>query len=290
MTSDFIPSPQTRLIAEWEHSVRYNLAESAVHPLTMQEFLSPEQLQDLAGTELAYPQTNGMPILRERIAAMYPGATPDNVVVTTGAAQANFNSIMTLLKPGDEILMPQPAYRQAWALAQNFDYKVKFLSLSPESGWRIDPNQLEAAVEQETRMIVVCNPNNPTGLILSEEEITVLIAQAERVGAWLLVDEVCAGMELAEDMPTPTLWGRYDRLIVTNSMSKAYGLPGLRIGWVVAPREVAEEVWYRIDLMTISTTLLSNLLAAYALASETRPRLLARGRARIREGYARISA
>jgi aspartate/methionine/tyrosine aminotransferase len=120
---------------------------------------------------------------------------------------------------------------------------------------------------------------------MSNEEMDAVVNVAGRTGAWILADEVYAGAERVTDEITPTFWGRYDRVLAINSMSKAYGLPGLRIGWVVAPTETAEEIWARQDYITICTTKLSNKLTAYALSPEVRSRILKRTREYVRKGY-----
>jgi aspartate/methionine/tyrosine aminotransferase len=140
-------------------------------------------------------------------------------------------------------------------------------------------------VSKKTKLIAVCNPNNPTGYILTPEEMDAIVAAAERVGAWLLADEVYSGAEHLTDTETPSFWGRYDKVLAMNSLSKAYGLPGLRIGWVVGPADIVDDIWARHEYTTISTTMLANKLAALALSPQVRPRLIQRTRDYIRRGF-----
>jgi aspartate/methionine/tyrosine aminotransferase len=112
-----------------------------------------------------------------------------------------------------------------------------------------------------------------------------IVTAAERVGAWLLADEVYSGAERLTDTQTPSFWGRYDKVLAMGSLSKAYGLPGLRIGWVVAPPETVDDIWARHEYTTISTTVLSNQLAAIALGPPVRFRLIQRTRDYIRRGF-----
>ncbi len=278
-------------MSKWENVVDYNLSESGVHPAAIRDFVDdPAVIDRLLSTELHYPQANGLPILRERIAALYPGATPDHVLVTVGCAEANFLTMQTLLAPGDEVVILLPNYMQVWGIAQNAGLRVKSFHLREELGWAPDLDELKRVVSDQTRLIAVCNPNNPTGYILSETEMDAIVAAAEQVGAWLLADEVYSGAERETDQQTPSFWGRYDRVLATNSLSKAYGLPGLRIGWVVGPADTVDEIWARHEYVTISATLLSNLLAAEALAPATRPRLLQRTRDYIRRGFPILQA
>jgi hypothetical protein len=178
-----------------------------------------------------------------------------------------------------------PNYMQIWGIAKNHGYRIKSFHLLEEQGWVADLGELEEKITSQTKMIAVCNPNNPTGRILSEQEMDGIAAQAGKVGAWILADEVYSGAERLTDEQTPSFFGRYDKVIATGSMSKAYGMPGLRIGWVVGPPTVVDDIWARHEYTTISATMLSNELAAIALSPEVRPRILSRTRQYIRQGY-----
>ncbi len=282
----FQPFDMERMMSKWENVVEYNLSESGVHPITVRELVDdPALIEDLLTTGLNYPQANGIIELREHIAALYPGATPDNVLVTVGCAEANFITLEALLAPGDEIVVMLPNYMQIWGAAQNFGMQVKAFHLREDLGWAPDLDELNHVVSERTKMIAVCNPDNPTGYILTEEEMDAIVATAERVGAWLLADEVYSGAERLTDTQTPSFWGRYDKVLAMNSLSKAYGLPGLRLGWVVAPVDTVEEIWARHDYIIIGATMLANKLAAIALSPQVRPRLIQRGRDYIRRGF-----
>ena len=282
----FQPFDMERMMSKWENVVEYNLSESGVHPLTLLELMDdPAVVKEFLATELNYPQANGTIPLRERIAALYPGATPDNVLVTVGCAEANFITLQTLLAPGDEMVMMLPNYMQIWGIGHNFGFEVKTFHLRKDRGWTPDLDELENIVSEKTKLIAVCNPNNPTGYILTESEMDAIVAAADRVGAWLLADEVYSGAEHLTDVQTPSFWGRYDKVLAMNSLSKAYGLPGLRIGWVVGPADTVDDIWARHEYSTISTTMLSNKLATIALSPEMRPRLIRRTRDYIRRGF-----
>ncbi|MCK5619262.1 MAG: aminotransferase class I/II-fold pyridoxal phosphate-dependent enzyme [Candidatus Krumholzibacteria bacterium] len=285
--SEFQPFVMERMMSRHEQDVAYNLSESGVHPMPLRELISddPAVVDELLDTELNYPHANGIPELRQRIAALYPGATADNVLVTTGAIEANYNTVRTLLSPGDGIAIMLPNYMQVWGLAKNHGLSLDTFRLHEQTGWSIDAGELDEAVGDNTRLVAVCNPNNPTGHILSEKEMEQIVAAADRVGAWILADEVYAGAERETDEQTPSFYGRYDKVIATGSTSKAYGLPGLRIGWVVGPSDIVDQVWARHEYTTIAATMLSNKLAAIALSSDVRPRIIERTRGYIRRGY-----
>jgi aspartate/methionine/tyrosine aminotransferase len=280
-----------RMMSKWENVVEYNLSESGVFPLSVREFVEDHAVIDeLLDTPLHYPQANGIPELRERIAALYPGATADHVLVTVGCAEANFITLQTLVAPGEEIVVLLPNYMQIWGAAKNFGIGVKTFRLQEEDGWAPDLDELDEVVSEKTKLIAVCNPDNPTGYILTDEEMEAIVRVAERVGAWLLADEVYSGAERLTDTKTPSFWGRYDKVLAMNSLSKAYGLPGLRIGWVVGPAQTVDEIWARHEYVIISAPMLSNKLAAIALSPAVRPRLIQRARDYVRRGYPILDA
>ena len=283
----FQPFHMERMFSRLEKEVKYNLSESGVHPVLLRELVDRENgyLQSLLDTDLNYPHTNGIPKLRQNIARLYQGGTPENVLVTIGAIEANYLVLKTLLAAGDEIVVMLPNYMQIWGLAKNHGLALKTFHLREETGWTPDLAELESMVTARTRLIAVCNPNNPTGCVLSESEMDAIINIADRVGSWILADEVYAGAERLTDEETPSFYGRYDKVLVTGSLSKAYGLPGLRIGWVTAPAGIVDDIWARHEYTTISATMLSNQLAALALSPEVRSWLLRRTRSYIRRGY-----
>ena len=283
----FQPFLMERWMSMFEQEVDFNLSESGVHPITLRDLLDDDPLRvtQLLESELNYPHVNGIPELRRHIAAMYPGAGPDNVLVTVGAAEANYIAVRTLLDPGDEMVIMLPNYMQIWGIGRNHNFHMKSFHLREEFDWAPDLAELEEVVGPQTRLIAVCNPNNPTGRALTTPEMLAIVQLAERVGAWIVADEVYSGAERLEEEQTPSFYGLYDRVIANGSMSKAYGLPGLRLGWSVGPAETIEAIWARHEYTTISATMLSNHLAAIALSPEVRPRLLARTRGYIRRGF-----
>jgi len=275
----FEPFAMERWQSTWENRVRYNLSESGVHPLTVGELLAlaGTSLDEVAAVRLGYPQSNGSEPLRAAIAALYPGATPDNVLVTNGSAEANFCVCWRFIEPGDRVAMVLPTYMQTWGLARTFGARIAPIWLREDHAWQPDLAELDAAIVPGTKLVIVTNPNNPTGAILSAEAADRIVRRASSVGAWLLADEVYQGAERVA-RPTPSFWARAQRVVITNGLSKAYGLPGLRIGWCVAPPQLIGELWARKDYTTIGPGVISDLLATRALADGVRARILERTR------------
>ncbi len=228
--------------------------------------------------------SNGTDLLRARIAALYPGVSPEQILVTTGSAEANFVVCWRLLEPGDTVAMMLPNYLQTWGLAQNFGAEVRGFTLHGEAQWEPTPEEVRSAIAPGTKLVVVTNPHNPTGHVLSDEMRKLIVDRTAEVGAWLLADEVYQGAE-RDGATTPSFWGGYERTIVVNGLSKAYGLPGLRIGWVVAPPALSAEAWARHDYTTIGPSGASDHLAAVALEPRVREKLLERTRRILKSNY-----
>ena len=277
-----------RLQSIWEHQVAWNVSESGVEPLRLEELaLTDEDRTAVMRQALGYTQTNGTIQLRSLIAAQYPGATADHIEVTNGGSEANFITLWHLLDKDDEMVMMTPNYMQASGVARAFGAQVRPWPLrvsSDRSRWEPDLDALDAMVSHTTKVIFICNPNNPTGARLTAAELDRVCAIAERVGAWVVSDEIYRGAEL-DSVLTPTAWGRYDRVIVTCGLSKAYGLPGLRIGWIVCPPSLAQTLWGVHDYTTIAPGALSDVLARIALSPAGRARLLARTQEIVRSNY-----
>ena len=287
----FHPFQVEQFLSENEQGVTYNFSESGVHPMTLGGLLemAGSNAGALSDLLLDYPEVRGKELLRSRIAALYPGASAENVLVTVGASEANHLIASTLLEPGDEVVALGPTYQQLPGNAQNAGITVRTVPLIEENGWALDTDALAGAVGPKTRLIAVVNPNNPTGHILTEDEMTAIVAAAARSGAWIVSDEVYAGTERGGAPVTPSFWGRHDRVIAVNGMSKAYGLPGLRLGWLVAPKGEIPALWRRHEYATISATMLGNTLAEMALDPTVRPKLTARARRLIDTGFDRLA-
>lgn len=280
----FEPFALEKYQSDYEHAVEINLADSGVKCLRIDELVTAEEHANLAKLDLYYPEVNGVRALREAIAAMYQGADADNVLVTVGAAQANLVSVMSLIAPGDEVVVISPGYRQVWGLARNAGAVIREAVLDSERAWRLDLDALEAMINPRTRLVAIVNPNNPSGSVLSPAERKRIIDACERVGAWLHADEVYAGTEHTGELATPSFWGSYDKLICVNSLSKAYGLSGLRIGWAVADHRTIQELWRRHEYATIAASGPSMALATLALEPARRAGLIARQRQLTRDG------
>ena len=269
-----------RMQSVWEHKVRYDLSESGVEALTLEEITRDPK--ELMRTRLGYAEGVGREETRALIAGIHPGHDAGDVMVTTGTSEANFIALASLVSSGDEVVVVMPNYMQVPGVVTALGARVREVWLREERGWTIDLDALAAAVTPRTRVICVCQPNNPTGQVLSQAEVQAIVRIADRHGAWILADEVYRGAERSAE-ESPSFSGRGERMIVTGGLSKVYGLPGLRIGWVVAPRERIEAALEIKDYTTIAPATLSEALAEIALAR--RKQLLERARFLINERW-----
>jgi aspartate/methionine/tyrosine aminotransferase len=277
-----------RMQSVYENQVDVNLSESGVAPLKLSELVDdPLDRDALLAETLRYTQSNGTLPLRIAIAALYPGATSDHVQVTNGGSEANYITTWNLVEPGDEVVVMVPNYMQTWGLARAFGALVKewpLVDTGSPMRWQVDVGTLERLVSWRTKLIVVCNPNNPTGARFEAGDLDRIAAIADRHGAWILSDEIYRGAE-RDGRETPSMWGRSDRVIVTSGLSKAYGLPGLRIGWIVGPPARLASLWSYHDYTTIAPGALSDFLARHALEPSRRGRILARTRGILNENF-----
>lgn len=268
-----------RMQSTWENLVDYDMSESGVTPLTLRELVDMGfDLESLLDQPLGYSQSNGTIQLRERISALYSGSTIESVEVTNGTSEANYVVALSLLAPGDVLAMQAPNYMQMPGVGRSLGTTIRTFHLNQDAGWEPDWDEFETAVGPGTKLLYLSNPNNPTGAVLSQESMQRVVDRCEQTGTWILADEVYLGAEI--DRPrTHSFWGMSKRVIVTSGLSKAYGIPGVRIGWLVGPPSVVEACWSQHDYVTIGPNKLSDRIAQTAVEVRNRERCYARTRA-----------
>jgi aspartate/methionine/tyrosine aminotransferase len=273
-----------RWMTRHETSVRYDLAESGIYPLRLADLLgwlpadeSRSMLDRLLELRLGYSEASGTLELRTLIAATYAGCGPENILVTTGAIEANFLLFNVLLEPGDHVIAPHPAYQQLYSVPRSLGCEVSPWEVGPDGGSRFDLAALERLVRPDTRLIVVNTPHNPTGAVLSAAELGRVYALAESVGATVVCDEAYRWLEVPGGEPfAPPIFEHGPRGISVGTVSKPFGLPGLRIGWLAAPEEVVAACWGMRDYLSLSPGKLNDAIAR--LAFRHRERIVERNR------------
>lgn len=264
-----------------EESCRYNLAETCVRSLTAGELLElsgrrDEILTELQRTPLTYGPIPGSPRLRTLVAELYADQGPDNVVITHGAIGANALVHATLVEAGDHVVSVVPTYQQHYSLPEGHGACVDLLWLREDDGWSLDLDELDRLVTPATKLIAINNPNNPTGALMTEADLARIADIAGRAGAWVLCDEAYRGIDQAGDGFSASMADLYERGISTGSVSKPFSLAGLRLGWIVGPTGLLDNVSTHRDYTTISVGRVGDLLASAAL--EARHAILARSR------------
>ncbi len=277
---------------EYETRCRYNLAETCCDSITVAELLDLAgvgrgYLDGLLSMKLTYGAIEGSDRLRTAIAALFEAQSSANVLVTHGTIGANHLVYLTLVSPDDHVVSVVPSYQQHTAIPESLGATVTRVPLREERGWVLDLDELDAAVTPGTALVTLTNPNNPTGALLGREELCAVAAMCDRVGAWLLVDEVYRGIDQEGSGTTASVADLYERGISTGSMSKAFSLAGLRLGWVVGPETLLERVVVHRDYNTISIGMIDDALAALAL--EHAETILARNRSLVRSNLTILS-
>lgn len=202
-------------------------------PPTLGDFLA--DLDPNLSLDWSNESFQGMVALRQNIldrAKLSESCSVDDVLITAGTAEANYLAMMQLIQPGDEIIVESPGWPQPFVLGEAIGAKIAVLTRHEERNWHFDIAELESLITPRTRFIFLCNPNNPTGQVMNEAQLRKVIHLADQVGAYLLVDEVYAGLEW-QGQRAPSVAGLYERGISTGSVSKALGLQGLRTGWLI---------------------------------------------------------
>ncbi|BDA87003.1 aminotransferase [Aureimonas sp. SA4125] len=276
----------------YETQCEWNLAETCVESLTVDELLkmagkTDSILGELLPMKLTYGAIEGSERLRRLVAGLYEKQEPGNVTITHGAIGANALVYETLVEPGDRVISVLPTYQQHYSIPESYGADVQILKLREENGFLPDLEELRQLATPGTKLIAINNPNNPTGSLMDRAFLEAIVDIARDCGAWVLCDEVYRGIDQAGDGSTASLADLYERGISTGSMSKAYSLAGLRLGWVVAPRELIHAVSVHRDYNTISVGMLDDHFAAIAL--ENRDKILARNQAITRTNLAILS-
>lgn len=255
---------------QYENDCTYNLAETCVSSLSVDELLElvgdrDDVLKEILSTRLSYGDIPGSDRLRTVVASLFDNQTLDNVLITHGTAGANALVHETLVEPGDRVVTVRPTYQQHYSIPESYGAELQELWLTEEQGWLPDLEALAALVTPETKLVVLTNPNNPTGSLMPVETLRAIARIAEDAGAWILCDEVYRGIDQTGSGMTQSIADVYERGISTGGMSKPYALAGLRLGWIVGPAEFLEAVSIHRDYNTISVGRIDDLLASVAL-------------------------
>ncbi len=259
---------------QYQYEIEYDIGESAVKTMALKDV--SVDLQDVL---LRYGYHKGNPELRAAIAEQYPGLTPEHIVVTTGASEANFVVVSALVKPGDHMIVEHPNYPSLYEVPRSLGCDVSLFTLKFENGFKPDWEKLEKLIRPETRLISLTHPNNPTGSMITEAELKQVVELVEKRGIFLLFDETYRHMA-SEDKLLPAAAGLSERVVSISSMSKCYGLPGIRTGWLATRHQgILDQVLAIREQVSISNNALSEVIAREVLTNKDN--FLQRARRRI---------
>lgn len=278
---------------DWENNCKYNLAETCIESLTMQQLLNMtgkprEVLDDMLNIKMTYGHITGSQRLRQLISEQYSKQSAENILITHGAIGANALIYETLVEPGDTIISVLPTYQQHYSIPASYGANVRILALREENNFLPDPEELKSLIDDKTKLIAINNPNNPSGALMDETLLKEIVEVARAADAWLLCDEVYRGTNQEGDGYGPAIADLYEKGISTASMSKSYSLAGLRLGWIAGPHSLLKEVEIHRDYTTISVGVLDDYFASLAL--ENRDKILTRNHKILRDNLQVLDA
>lgn len=257
-----------RWMTRWELEVTHDICESGVKPLSLSDLfdLLPDMVANdldkaIRSTPLGYSEARGTRELRKALASTYDGTTEENILVTTGAIEANFLIFNVLLNPGDHAVIVDPAYQQLQSVPKALGADIDLLSVIHDDGSYYDLTELRRLMRSNTRLIVINTPHNPTGAMLTDEMLDEIVEIARVHDCWILCDEAYRWIEHpgGEKIAAP-MRGRYEKGISVGTVSKPFGVPGLRIGWFAAPEEIVHAAWGVRDYVSLSPAKISDLV------------------------------
>jgi capreomycidine synthase len=271
------PAPLEDWLRDYYFAAEIDISSSGVQPYSMAELRAKTGLdqEDMDALVFSDGYSLGSPALRTAIARRWGNGEPEKVMTTSGSSEAISLVLMALLRPADEVIVVQPGYHLLVEFVTALQCTTKTWWLSADDGWNASLDELAMLVTERTRAIIVNFPHNPTGASIGKDDLRTLLNYAERVGAYVLWDAAFAELTY-ETSPLPDVSTLYDRGISFGTFSKAFGLPGLRFGWCIAPPRILADCVRIRDYTTLHVSPLIELLACRVLENSDRflePRL-----------------
>jgi aspartate/methionine/tyrosine aminotransferase len=250
-------------------------------PLRLRDIFS----EDILDLRMDYASIYGNETLRQEIAELYSGMDKDNVLVTSSTSESNMIQTNLVVNNSDTVLLQVPSFMQIPGLVEANGVRIVKYTLQPENNFEFDLDAFNECVTNKTRVFAFNFPNNPTGRVLSKEQIRAICEIAKDHDAWIIADEVYRGIEF-EGPFSPSFAEYYDKAVVSSSVSKVFGLAGLRVGWMVGPKDIVEKGSAYKEYTTLGGSILSEELASRVLENRMRQKLIERGRKLVRESFA----
>ncbi|MGL4662493.1 MAG: aminotransferase [Culicoidibacterales bacterium] len=256
----------------WEKQAKYDISQSSIDALTLKELIEldgtkvKDYFEKRENELMDYGWIEGSDKFKLLVSKLYTTLGPENILQTNGATGANLLALYALIEPGDHVVSMLPTYQQLYDIPRSLGAHVDFVELEEANQWQLDINLLASKVKKNTKMICLNSANNPTGTLLDKVTLESIVAIAKEVGAYILVDEVYA--PLTAEGEFVSIADLYDKGISTNSLSKTYSVPGIRIGWTAASEEITELFRKYRDYTMICGGVLADELAIHALENK----------------------
>ncbi len=269
----------------WENDAIYDIAGSSIASFTLEEIINiggentEEFFQKLMSKKMNYGWIEGSPEFKEEVSKLYRNISPEQILQTNGATGANLLALYALIEPGDHVISLHPTYQQLYDIPRSLGAEVDFWTIKEENDWLPDLEELKNLIRPNTRMICINNANNPTGTVMDEDFLKKLVNIADENGIYILSDEVYKPLE--DGLEVPAIADLYDRGISTNSLSKTYSVPGIRIGWTAANAEITDIFRKYRDYTMICAGVFDDYLAVHTL--KNKDRVLERNRRIVQE-------
>lgn len=269
---------------EYESRAKYDMTTTCIDSFSLKTLfeLTGKNISEIIEKPLHYGDITGSQRLKRNVSSLYKNQKENNVTVTLGAIGGNSLVFLSLINQGDEVVSIIPTYQQHYSIPKQLGANVKIIKLKPELNWHVDLEELERAVTKKTKLITLNNPNNPTGAVLSDDELKKIVEIADKAGAYVLSDEVYRFLNHDKDFSVTSIADLYDKGISTFSMSKTFSLAGIRVGYVVADEKIIEKINRQRQYNTISISALDDYIACLAL--ENKEKILDRNLKIVLEG------
>ena len=261
---------------KYEKAAKYNLGDTCVEAFCLDELfeLTKSDIKEVFSRKLNYGDITGSDRLKTAICSLYKDKTSENITVTHGGIGANHLVMLTIIETGDEVVSIIPTYQQHYSIPKSIGANVKLLYLKEENSWLPDVEELEQLVTAKTKIICMNNPNNPTGALIDDDILQNIVEIARQNDCYILCDEVYRGLSHCGNSFSTSIADIYEKGISTGSMSKAFSLAGLRLGWIVAPSDIIEKINIQREYNTISVGIIDDYIAT--LAPENKDKIIKR--------------
>lgn len=255
---------------KYEHQAKYDLADTCVDSLSVNELISltGENYKKVLERKLNYGDIHGSERLKKAISTLYTNQKSENITITHGAIGANQLVIMTLTEPDDKVVSIIPTYQQHYSIPKSFGANVETFYLEEKNNWLPDLEKLKQVVGNDTKLICLNNPNNPTGAVIPDDMLYKIAEIGEKSNAYILCDEVYRGLNHNGNPFSVSIADIYEKGISTSSVSKVFSLAGLRLGWICANPHIIEKINLQREYNTISVGILDDYFASIAIENK----------------------